>query len=1005
MKKALLIILGIVVVLLAAAAILPVIYKDEIRAKLQTEINKNVNANVAFSDFGLSLFRHFPHATASMENFSVVGKDEFQGDTLAAIQSLDVTVNLMSLISGDQIKVKEIDLDQPRILAKVLKNGKANWDIAIADSSATDADTSASEFSLGIDSWSIRNGYVVYDDQTLPMYTRLVGLNHTGSGDFTQDIFDMATQTDVKQFTFAYDSVAYLSDQTFNADMTLNMNLPEFKFTFKDNTVKVNDFAIGFNGFFAMPDTNMNLDITYKAQENTFKSLLSLVPGVYSESFKDLKADGNVAFDGYVKGTYNAVRLPAFGVNVQINNGTMQYASLPTAVRNVNVDMKVDNRDGILDNTVIDIKKLHADFGKNPVDGRILVKGLTNYDIDANVLAKLNLGELTQMFPIEGVTLKGLYNLNLKAKGVYSEAQKRMPAIDASMSLQNGYVKSKDFPAPLEQINFSSTVKNQSGQMADTKVWVKNFRMLLEGEPLQANAYVENFDDYTYDVQVKGTADLTKITKIYPLEGMKLAGKIKADIDAKGKMSDVEVERYDKLTNSGSMQVSNFTYESADVPQGVKITSAAMNFSPQAVNLTQFNGFLGKSDVAMKGSLSNYMGYLFRPNQTIHGNLSFESRQFDVNEWMTEDTTATPEDTSAMTVVEIPKNIDFTLVSTLGKVLYDNLTMNNMAGTIIVRDGAVRMDKLAFGALGGNFITSGTYDTKDVKNPKFDFDLNISQVAVKEAYKTFTTVQALMPLAQYISGDFSTDFKIGGGLGQDMMPLLNTLTGGGLIKLNDAIVQDAPILSSLSSFTKLNDLKTIKLKDVVLQAKVEDGRISYQPFDVVIADKYKMNIGGNSGIDGSLDYKVKMDVPARQLGATVNNALASLTGKPVANAETIKLDLGVGGTFKSPKIGLAGSSTSGTVKETVTAAVKEKVNAQVDKAKEEVEAKARAEADRLKAEAEAKAKAEQDRIKAEAEAKKKQLESEAKKKLEEEKKKLKDRLFGKPAPADTTKKQ
>ncbi|QHT69519.1 AsmA family protein [Rhodocytophaga rosea] len=1005
MKKAILIILGIFVVLLGAAFILPVVYKDEIKAKIDKEIAKKVDANVYFDadDFSVSLFKHFPNITASMENFGVVGKGVFKSDTLAAIKSFEVTVNIMSVISGDKIQVKAIDLDEPRIHAKVLKDGKANWDIYIADpaDTATVADTTSSEFAFGVDNWAINNGYVVYDDRTMPMYARIVDLDHSGSGDFTQDLFDLVTRTHAERVTVSYDGVEYLSDKKIDADMTLSMNLPESKYTFKENTVKLNDFAFGFDGYVAMPDTNINMDITYKTKESTFKSLLSLVPGVYTESFKDVKAEGTIAFDGMAKGTYNAVQMPAFMVNILVKDGMMKYPDLPTAVNNINVDMKVDNKDGVIDNTIIDIKKFHADLGKNPIDGRILVKGLTNYDVDANILAKLNLAELTQMFPIEGLTLKGLYNLDLKAKGVYSEAQKRMPAVNASMSLQNGYVKSKDFLAPLEQMSFSSTVQNQSGQMADTKIHVKDFNMMLEGEPLHANAYIENLDDYTYDVQVKGAADLTKMTKIYPLEGMTLTGKIKADISTKGKMSDVEAERYDQLPTSGTMEISNFTYNSADMPQGMKITHAAMNFTPQYINLTDFSGFAGKSDIAMSGTLSNYIAYLFKENQTIKGNMNFASKQFDVNEWMTEDPNAAATTTEEpLTVFEVPKNVDFTLVSTLGKVLYDNMSMTDMNGTIIVRDGTVRMDKLAFNSLGGNFVTNGTYDTKDIKNPKFDFDLNINNVAVAEAYKTFNTVQALMPLAKNITGNFSTDFKIGGGLGQDMMPLYNSLTGGGLIKLANAVVKDAPILSNLSSFTKLNDLKTIQLKDVLLQAEVKDGRIHFKPFDVA-SGPYKMNIGGSNGIDGTMDYKVKMDIPAGQLGATVNNALASLTGKPAANAQNIKLDLNIGGTYNQPKIGLAGSSASGTVKEAVTEVVKDKVNAEVDKAKAEAEAKAKAEADRLKTEAEAKAKAEQDRLQKEAEAKKKQLEDEAKKKIEEEKKKLKNKIFGAPK-KDTT---
>jgi hypothetical protein len=997
MKKVVLIIVGVLVVLLGAAFILPIVFKDKIKAKIDQEIAKKVDANVFFDadDFSLSLFRHFPNITASMKNFGVVGKGDFKGDTLASIRSFEVTVNLMSVIKGDKIEVKALDLEQPRIFALVLKSGKANWDIYIPDTTqvSPEVDTTKSQFAFGVDNWSISNGYIVYDDKSSPMYAKLVNLNHSGSGDFTQDIFDLATETKIESVTVVSDGVEYLSNKALDADLTLTMNLPESKYTFKNNNIKVNDFALGFDGWLAMPDTNINMDLTFKAKENTFKSLLSLVPGVYTESFKDLKAEGNIAFDGHAKGIYNGSQMPAFGLNMQVKDGQMKYPDLPTAVNNINVDMKVDNKDGVIDHTSIDIKKFHMDMGKNPVDGRILVKGLTNYDIDANILAKLNLAELTQMFPMEGLILKGLYNIDLKAKGVYSEAQKRMPSVNAKMTLANGYVKSKDFPAPIEQLNFNATVNNATGQMADTKININDFRMMLEGEPLTANAYIENLDNYTWDAKVKGAIDLTKITKIYPLEGMTLAGRIKADIETKGKMSDVEAERYDQLPTSGTMQITNFTYTSADLPQGMKISEASMNFTPQQINLSSFKGFLGKSDVSLTGSVSNYIAYIFKENATIRGNMSFNSDKFDVNEWMAKDPNA-PQTTEEqpLTVVEVPKTIDFKLVSTINTVLYDNMTLKNLAGTILVKDGAVNLDHVTFNTLGGNFITTGSYDTKDIEHPKFDFGLNITNMSIAEAYKTFNTVKTMMPLARNLSGNVSTNFKIGGGLGKDMMPLYPTLTGGGIIKIIDAVLKDAPVQNALNGVTKLNGLNPAQLKDIILQAEVKDGRVHFKPFDVKV-DKYTMNVVGSNGIDGSLDYKVKMDIPAGQMGATVNNALTSLTGKSAANAETIKLDLNVGGTYDKPKVGLAGSSASGTVKD----AVKEKATATVDKAKEEAEAKAKAEADRLKAEGEAKAKAEADRIKAEAEKKQQELEQkakdEARKKLEDEKKRLKDKLF------------
>jgi len=1006
MKKALLIIGGILLLVLAAAFIIPIVFKDDIKAKIDQQIAQSVNAQVYFDSdkFSLSLFRHFPNVTVSLQDFGVVGKAPFQGDTLMSASNFEVVVNLMSVISGDKIKVNGIYLDSPRVLAKVLKDGTANWDIAVKDSTeAAPADTAASQFAVNIQKWEVKNGYVVYDDATLPMYMKIEGLNHTGSGDVTQDIFDMASNTVADRLTVEYDGTEYLTNKRLEADMTMEMNIPQLKFTFKENTAKLNDFALGFDGFFAMPDTNMVMDLTYKAKETKFKDLLSLVPGVYTDSFKDVQADGTMAFDGMVKGTYNARQMPAFALNLLVNNAMFKYPSLPTAVSNINVDMKVDNKDGIIGNTLVDIRKFNLDLGKNPISGRVKVQGLGKSDIDANVLAKVNLAEITQMFPMEGLTLRGLYNIDLKAKGVYDTLTKRMPAINAKMRLQDGYVKSKDFPAPMEKMNIVAEIMNQTGKMVDTKINVSDFRMVLENEPIQASAYVENLDDYTYDVKVKGAADLTKMTKIYPLDGMTLTGRIVADIATKGKMSDVTAGRYDQLPTSGTMGVRNFTFTSKDVPQGVKITTAQMNFTPQQINLSEYKGFMGKSDVRMSGSISNYIGYLFGKDQTLRGNLDFTSTQFDVNEWMASDPNAKPaaKDTVPLTVVEIPKNVDFVLASTIGQVVYSNMKLNDLKGNVIVRDGTVRMDKLGFNTLGGNFVTNGVYDSRDIKHPKFDFDLNIAKLAIPAAFQTFNTVQTMMPLAQHMNGDVSTNFKIAGELTQNMMPNLKTLTGGGLLKIAEAMIKDAPVLQKLVSATKLNSLSSMQLKDLLLQASIKDGKIEYKPFDVKVG-AYKMNLSGGNFLDGTLDYKMTIDAPAGALGAAANQALASLTGGKGVVGDRIKIPVKVGGTFKAPQFLPQGGSVAGTVSGTVKDAVVGNAKEQVNKLKAETEAKLKAKADSARAAGEAKAKVEVDKAKAALDARRKAAEDSAKKRLNSEKTKLLNR-FGFPSKKDTTK--
>jgi uncharacterized protein involved in outer membrane biogenesis len=987
MKKALIVIGIIITLVVVAALVLPVIYKDDIKAKIDSEVAKSVNAHVFYDvdKFSISMFRDFPNFTLSAGDFGIVGKDEFKGDTLTSIKEFNVVVDLMSVISGNQLKINGIYLNTPRIFAKVLKNGKASWDIAKPDTTTTPDQTTKEEkssFAIKIKEWKIENGYVLYHDKLTPTFAEIAGLNHTGSGDITQDVFEIMTKTSVQSLTVQQAGTNYLSKNKFEAELNLAIDNKAKTYTFKENEFELNDFAFGFDGTIGMPDTsNIDLNLTFGVKKTEFKNIISLIPGVFLKGYEDLKTSGTLALTGFAKGRYNKTRMPAFGLNLKIDKGSLQYPKLPAAVKNVVVDLVIDNKDGVLDHTSVNLNKFHVDFGNNPVDATLKLMGLTNYNIDATLKAKLNLGDITSMFPVEGTSLKGVFALDAKAKGIYNGTQ--MPSVAASMSLVNGFVKSSSFPAALDKFEFNGTVNNATGKMADTKVAVDNFAFVMDGDPFQGKMSAENFDDINYFLEAKGIIDLTKMTKIFPLEGMTLSGLINvADFKTSGKMSDVTAGNYGKLPTSGDMTFTNFAYLSADLPQGFKMTKGILNFTPEKMNIKQMDGFLGKSDISVNGFLSNYIGYMFSGG-TVKGKMNFNSTNFDVNEWMVDAPASTtapvakPDSNAKISALEIPKNIDFVLSSDMKKVKYDNMNIENLKGDIIVKEGTVKMSNILFNLLGGNFKTNGTYDAKDIANPKFDFDLDIKNLQFKDAYSTFNTVKAFAPLAQNLDGKFNTTFKVSGDLGQDMMPVMNKITGNGIMNIAQTTIKGLALTNSISSITKFSGMKDLTLKDVALNFEIRDGRVYIKkPITLSSGTTGLVVQSGSQGLDNTMDYIMKMDIPAGAAGAAANSAIGSLTGKPVAAGGKIKLNLGVTGTSTSPKVKILGGETSDQVTAVKTAVV-DKAKEEATKLKNAAEAKAMAEAARLKAEADAKVAAE-----------KKRLEDEAKKKAASEGKKL-----------------
>jgi AsmA protein len=57
----------------------PVLFKKQIKSKVETVINESVNATVKFEDYKLSFFRNFPNLSFSLKKMYVVGVNKFEG--------------------------------------------------------------------------------------------------------------------------------------------------------------------------------------------------------------------------------------------------------------------------------------------------------------------------------------------------------------------------------------------------------------------------------------------------------------------------------------------------------------------------------------------------------------------------------------------------------------------------------------------------------------------------------------------------------------------------------------------------------------------------------------------------------------------------------------------------------------------------------------------------------------------------------------------------------------
>jgi hypothetical protein len=511
MKKILITITIIIVVLLAALIATPFLFKGKIVELVKEQANNNVNASVNFdNDISLSLIKNFPNFTLGINDLTIVGKDEFEGDTLIALKTFSATLDIMSVIKGDQIKVIRILLDQPNIHAIVLANGKANWDIAkpSADTTATAPDTAETKFNVSLRKLEIKNANITYDDKPGNMSAELVNFNHELTGDFSQDNFLMNILMDCDKLSYTYGGVKYLNKVKTAVKADIDANMKDMKFTFKENEISLNELALGFDGFVAMPGDDINMDIKYAAKKAEFKSFLSLVPGVYTKDFADVKTSGKLGFDGFAKGIYNEKQMPAFAFNLLVENAMFQYPSLPAPVNNIQIKLAVTNPDGDLNHTKIDLSTFHFEISGDPFDAKLIAENvMRDPSIDALFKGKLNLDNIVKIVPLEdGLKLSGLIAADFSAKGNVSAIEKQQYGsfnAQGQISVSKLHFVSNDLKQGFD-LNSALLAFNPK------TVTLSNFDAKIGKSDMQMNGEVSNFFPYMFSKgTIKGVLNFT----------------------------------------------------------------------------------------------------------------------------------------------------------------------------------------------------------------------------------------------------------------------------------------------------------------------------------------------------------------------------------------------------------------------------------------------------------------------------------------------------------------
>ena len=187
----------------------------------------------------------------------------------------------------------------------------------------------------------------------------------------------------------------------------IKINLREKRYTFLENSAKINELPLVFDGFVQVNENDQELAINFKTPSSDFKNFLALIPKEYSKNIDGVSTSGNFEVNGSIQGKVDEAHIPKFNISINSDNASFKYPDLPKALQHIFISTQVVNETGLSKDTYIDIDRLAFQIDGESFHSNAKLRDLTdNIKVNAQVKGTVDLSKLEQVYPAEA--LKGL---------------------------------------------------------------------------------------------------------------------------------------------------------------------------------------------------------------------------------------------------------------------------------------------------------------------------------------------------------------------------------------------------------------------------------------------------------------------------------------------------------------------------------------------------------------------------------------------------------------------
>lgn len=950
--------LGLVIVVAAVA--LWLVFTPAQLTKIVNRVAANyVLAETHFDRVDLTLFKTFPDAGLKIDNVYLVNAVEGAlCDTVARIGSLTLGVDVKAFMKENKVIVHQVLVDDVQACLYIGSNGQSNFDVfPKGDEDTTSSSFSLDSLpEMNLKRVSISNLCAQLQNDKNGLYAEATDLDLNVKGTLTAGLVDadLDLQTD-KMMLRTVDSngetqiYAVLDEPTIalkadgNLDKVkgqLKMNLKKGRFndminetlqaskhdllslsvpfeadlqkmhiTLDESEVHLDEYALGLQGDVQLKnaDEPMAVDVELHTDGQwQVAPLLDLLPAQYVSFRKDMKElDGKVELAATAKGTVTDSTMPLIDAQVKLADGRFYMPkSLPYNINRINGDLAANLNlgKGGVSNVKINSLKAHTRNTDVSVKGRV-DDLLGDMRVDATVKAALPLQDAMPMVP-DSLKLEADGKADIDIAAVFRMSDINAKAYEKIKADADINIKSLDLTfdtihatSPDLGVKLRMPATEHAGKMADAYInsgelkvkYGKHINATLEKANIGVgvNNPMKEQIAAAFDIKV-GETEANIDSMMVSLEALTLKGSVRLDSTQKNIIRQYNPD-VDLALNGAVLYM-------PELPDAVRLSQLAVDYSPRGANLRTAEVKLGHSDFQLYGTVNNLEQWLDK-KEILKADLNFTSGYADVDqlldlvsgigtdkdsvEQMRQEDNV-PKDANPFIV---PKDVDVTLHTHIKRCIAFDNDLNDVAGAVTVKDGSAVLDQIGFVCKAATMQLTAVYESPRPSNLFVALDFHLLDIQIDELIDMIPSIDTLVPMLKDFNGRANFHLAAETFLNANYQPKMSTLIGAAAIDGRELTVMDN---KSVAQIAKLMQFKSWREKDNKLLIDSLDVEltcfrktIEVYPF-LINVGKYQICASGKHSLDNKCGYHLEL----------------------LKNPLMAKVGIDISGDLSSPKISL-----------------------------------------------------------------------------------------------------